>query len=173
MNPHTERAGGANHDGWYGPVLFFVLCTGLVLRVTNVGLLPAFVDETCSLVAAQDYGGYPVMERLFLGKYLGYLLQRPAMEFANNPLWAGRVLSAILGTLGASLAADTVRRLAGGRARGKSAGRGQASETATDDPDALLFCRFHCDFGEGGCFLRKRILISKTSACLRAVKPRP
>jgi hypothetical protein len=84
--------------------------------VTNLGLLPPFLDESGVLNAALNYDIHPVMERLFLGKYLGYLVQRPVLEFANDPLWAGRALSAILGLLAALIATDTVRRLADGRA---------------------------------------------------------
>src|SRR5665213_2382386 len=101
---------------WYQPAIWFVLCVGLTLRVTNLGLLPPFLDESGVLNAALNYDIHPVMERLFLGKYLGYLVQRPVLEFANDPIWAGRALSGILGLLAALIATDTVRRLADGRA---------------------------------------------------------
>jgi 4-amino-4-deoxy-L-arabinose transferase-like glycosyltransferase len=96
--------------------LWLILGLGLVLRVTNLGLFPAFVDESSALFAAKDYTAHPVMERIFLGKYLGYLAQRPVVEFARDPLWAGRALSAIFGIMAAGLATGTIRRLAGLRA---------------------------------------------------------
>lgn len=101
---------------WYQSAIWFVLCIGFTLRVCNLGLLPPFLDESGVLNAALNYDIHPVMERLFLGKYFGYLVQRPVLEFANDPIWAGRALSAIFGFLAALVASKTVHRLADSRA---------------------------------------------------------
>ncbi len=101
---------------WSWRATWFVLITGLVLRVTNLQLMPPFLDETGVLTAALNYDIHPVMERLFLGKYLGYIFLRPVLEFTNDPIWAGRALAGIFGWLGALLATYLVRWLAGSRA---------------------------------------------------------
>jgi len=116
MEFRPDVAERADPYPWSWIAVWFVLITGLVLRVTNLRLLPPFLDETGVLNAALNYDIHPVMERLFLGKYLGYLFQRPVLEFANDPIWAGRALSGIFGWLGAILATYIVRRLAGSRA---------------------------------------------------------
>jgi dolichyl-phosphate-mannose-protein mannosyltransferase len=116
MESRLDCLSSRTADNWSGPVTWFVLSVGFVLRVTNLGLLPPFLDESGVLNAALNYDIHPVMERLFLGKYLGYLILRPVLEFANDPIWAGRALSAIFGVLGALCVTYTVRRLADARA---------------------------------------------------------
>lgn len=116
MEIRPKATGQLTPDRWSWRVACLVLATGLVLRVTNLRLLPPFLDETGVIHATLNYDIHPVMERLFLGKYLGYLIQRPVLEFANDPIWAGRALSGIIGLLGALLGTLVVRKLAGGRA---------------------------------------------------------
>jgi 4-amino-4-deoxy-L-arabinose transferase-like glycosyltransferase len=115
--PHIESLSDARSSFPWTPLLLsFVLTVGFVLRLTNLTILPPFIDESSCLDAAVDYSPHPIWERLFFGKYLGYLLQRPIMELCADPIWGARALSGLLGIAGAIFATSAVYRGAGRRA---------------------------------------------------------
>ena len=93
-----------------------VLVVAAAARFGNLRLLPPFIDESGHLALATRYDYYPLLERLGLGKVLGYFVFYPTAKFAGDPLYWTRFLVACLGVLTALGVFEFVRRVSSVRA---------------------------------------------------------
>lgn len=76
-------------------VLILVAIFGFSLRIVNLDFFPPMVDETGALWESINYSAYSPFNRILMGKYFGFLLYKPIILGANNPLYFARVLTIV------------------------------------------------------------------------------
>jgi len=88
-----------SRERWEIPLLALILTAAAAFRLAELDGLPPFIDETAGLVLSVDYQSWDVWSRLLHGKLLGYLWFKPIFLLAWDPLYAGRLFSALAGVL--------------------------------------------------------------------------